>query len=277
MRTPTIAITTGFTDYGDYLGFALSRPLLAAGAVPVVLPYLEDAAAREAALERADGLLLGFGRDIDPARYGARPHPAMTELSPERDAFELAVFAQALERGVPVLGVCRGMQLVNVARGGTLYRDRSEYPAQAREHPGGDWTRWDEVCAATLDRGPMPEHPSHPITVRLGSTLAAALGERAVVNSYHHQAVCDLGDGVAPVAWADDGIVEAIELPDAPAPVLGVQWELQQAWQDDARSLAVFERFVAASVSPARTRRGLARAQSPPRAVREAPRAAGAR
>ena len=76
---PAIAVSAGFTDYGDYLGVALSRPLLAAGAVPLLLPYLEDAVSRAAALDRADALLLGFGRDIAPERYGARPHPAMTD------------------------------------------------------------------------------------------------------------------------------------------------------------------------------------------------------
>ncbi|HZI34215.1 MAG TPA: gamma-glutamyl-gamma-aminobutyrate hydrolase family protein, partial [Gaiellales bacterium] len=136
---PAVAVSAGFTDYGDYLGVALSRPLLAAGAVPFLLPYLEDAAARAAVLDRIDGLLLGFGRDVDPARYGAGPHPALTAVSRHRDAFELSLVHDALERDLPLLGVCRGMQIVDVALGGTLYRDRSEYPPAARDHPGGDW------------------------------------------------------------------------------------------------------------------------------------------
>jgi putative glutamine amidotransferase len=247
VRPPTIAVTTGFTDYGDYLGFALSRPLIAAGAVPFLLPHLEDEASRAAALDRVDGLLLGFGRDIEPDRYGAAPHPSSTAFSPQRDAVELALFDEALERGMPVLGICRGMQVINVARGGTLYRDRSEYPGGGAGHPGGDWATWALVCDATLGAGEMPEHPGHPLEIAAGSRLAAALGERSVVNSYHHQAVRELGDGVVAVAWAPDGVVEAIELPDAAAPVLGVQWELQQAWQDDPRSLSVFEHFVAAA------------------------------
>src|SRR4051794_16762349 len=168
---PTIAVSAGFTDYGDYLGVALSRPLLAAGAVPFLLPYAEDAAARAAMLDRVDGLLLGFGRDIDPARYGAGPHPALTAVSRHRDEVELALAADALERALPLLGICRGMQIVNVARGGTLHRDRSEYPPAARAHPGGDWERWDLVCAATLGDGPMPEHPSHPITGAAGGAF----------------------------------------------------------------------------------------------------------
>ncbi|UGS34205.1 gamma-glutamyl-gamma-aminobutyrate hydrolase family protein [Capillimicrobium parvum] len=244
---PAIAVTTGFTDYGDYLGLALSRPVVAAGGAPVLLPYLEDPDARALALDRADGLLLGFGRDIAPERYGARAHPALTPISPHRDAFELAIAAEAMEQGLPILGICRGMQIINVVCGGTLYRDRSEYPEGAREHPGGAWDVWDLVCDATLGRGAMPRHPEHPITVAADSGLAAALGERAAVNSYHHQAVRELGSGVQAVAWADDGIVEAIEMPDASAPVLGVQWELQECWQDDERSLDVFGQFVAAA------------------------------
>jgi len=251
---PAVAVSAGFTDYGDYLGVALSRPLLAAGAVPFLLPYAEDAAARAALLDRVDGLLLGFGRDIDPARYGAGPHPSLTAVSRHRDEVELALAADALERDLPLLGICRGMQIVNVARGGTLHRDRSEYPPAARAHPGGDWERWDLVCAATLGHGPMPDHPSHPITVGPGSRLAGVLGERAVVNSYHHQAVDRLGTGVEAVAWADDGIVEAIELP-AHAFALGVQWELQESWRDGAPAFGVFAAFVAAcSRRSARTR-----------------------
>jgi putative glutamine amidotransferase len=251
---PAVAVSAGFTDYGDYLGVALSRPLVAAGAVPLLLPYLEDAAARAAVLDRVDGLLLGFGRDIDPARYGAGPHPALTAVSRHRDDFELALVREALERDLPLLGICRGMQIVNVALGGTLHRDRSEYPLAARDHPGGDWARWDLVCAATLGDGPMPAHPSHPIAVAPGSRLAACVGERAVVNSYHHQAVDRLGRGVEAVAWADDGIVEAIELP-AQAFAVGVQWELQESWRDGAPGFEVFAAFVvacSASRRPAR-------------------------
>jgi putative glutamine amidotransferase len=270
---PTIAVSAGFTDYGDYLGVALSRPLVAAGAVPVLLAYLEDPAARAAALDRADGLLLGFGRDIDPARYGAGPHPALTATSPHRDGFELPLVAEALERDLPLLGICRGMQIMNVALGGTLYRDRSEYPPAARAHPGGDWDRWDLVCAATLGTGAMPEHPSHPITVAGGSRLRAALGERTLVNSYHHQAIAELGRDVEAVACADDGIVEAIELPAAEF-ALGVQWELQESWKHDPACLAVFEAFVGA----ARRRRVRAPLRPAPPTAPPPPRAApGAR
>lgn len=246
-RRPLIAVSTGFTDYRDYLGFAFSRPLLAAGGMPLLLPFLEGEAEREELLGRVGGLVLGFGRDLDPSWYGATPHPSMTEISRHRDAIELTLAREALEGAVPLLGICRGLQVLNVALGGSLYRDRSEYPEAARGHPGGDWARWELVCQATLGHGAMPEHPSHPVTVAPGSTLAKALGGQVVTNSYHHQAVRDLGEGVEATAWSDDGIVEAIEIPGAPAFALAVQWELQQSWQADDRFLEVFRMFVEAA------------------------------
>jgi putative glutamine amidotransferase len=249
MRPPAIAVSAGFPAYGDYMGLAYGRPLEAVGAVALHLPFLQDVTS---VLAVVDGVLLGFGADIAPEHYGGAPHATMTEHSPRRDAFELALARAALERGVPVLGICRGMQLLNVVRGGTLVAD-------AAPHPGGDWERWALVREAVLSDGAPPEHPGHPLRVAPGSRLAAAIGpDRAWVNSYHHQAVDALGDGVVPVAWADDGVVEALEL-DAGGWVLGVQWELQESWKDDARMLAIFARFADAARA-ARARRAAPRA-----------------
>jgi putative glutamine amidotransferase len=135
------------------------------------------------------------------------------------------------------------MQLLNVALGGTLVGD-------AAPHPGGDWDRWDRVRLAVIDGIDPPEHPGHPITIAPGSRLADAYGApSAWVNSYHHQAVDRLGDGVVPVAWAEDGVIEALEV-EGDAWALGVQWELQESWKDDARWMRVFEAFVSATARP---------------------------
>jgi putative glutamine amidotransferase len=233
-----IGVSAGFPAYGDYMGLAYARPLEEVGALPVQLPYLRDV---DRVLDAVDGLVMGFGEDIDPARYGGAPHPDMTAHSRHRDEFELELARGALARGLPILGVCRGMQTINVALGGTLLAD-------AKPHPGGDWDRWDLVVRAVIGGTDPPEHPGHPLTVAEGSRLAAALGgTSAWVNSYHHQGLDRLGEGVVPVAWADDGLVEAIEV-DGDAWVLAVQWELQESWKDDARFLDVFSDFVRAAV-----------------------------
>jgi putative glutamine amidotransferase len=234
-----IGVSAGFPGYGDYMGFAYARPLERVGAVPVHLPYTRDV---DRVLDSVHGVVMGFGEDIDPAVYGGEPHPKMTPHSPHRDAFELALARGALARGLPLLGICRGMQMLNVVRGGTLVGD-------AAPHPGGYWDRWDGVVRAVIAGEDPPEHPGHPLAVAPGSRLAAALGtESAWVNSYHHQALARLGDGVVPTAWADDGVVEAIEY-EGDTWVLGAQWELQESWKTDERFLAVFAAFVEAAVT----------------------------
>jgi putative glutamine amidotransferase len=248
VTAPLIGVSTGFADYGDYLGLAYARPLTRLGALPVVVPYLEHARDRQALLERLDGLILGVGRDLEPHRFGAAAHPASTAHSPHRDEVELALAREALEAGVPLLGICRGMQILNVALGGTLHADHSVLPAPADRHPGGDWARWDEVVAAVLSGGEPPAHPSHPIEIAQGSRLAAALGTSAVVNSYHHQSIARLGEGVRAAARAPDGVIEAIEVPGAAALALGVQWELQEDAHAGAPGEAVL-RLLLPSVS----------------------------
>jgi putative glutamine amidotransferase len=243
---PLIGVSTGFTDYGDYLGLAFTRPLLALGAVPVVVPYVETAAARRDLLTRLDGLLLGVGRDLDPGLYGGDAHPALTAHSPHRDRAEIALALVAIELGVPMLGICRGMQVQNVALGGSLHPDHSARAGRARNHPGGDWARWELVVEATLGDGEAPVHPSHSIAVAPDSPLAVA-GPELVVNSYHHQAIARLGQGVEVAATADDGVIEAIWVRDAPALCLGVQWELQEGWRSDQRQRAVFGLLVEAA------------------------------
>ncbi|GGY02696.1 gamma-glutamyl-gamma-aminobutyrate hydrolase [Streptomyces minutiscleroticus] len=174
------------------------RLVQAAGGLAVMLPP-DDPARAAAAVARLDGLVIAGGPDVEPARYGAEPDPRTGPPARERDAWELALIEAALAAGTPLLGVCRGMQLLNVALGGTLV-----------QHIDGHA----EVI------GVFGRHAVEPVP---GTLYAGLVPEEASVPAYHHQAVDRLGGGLAASAFAEDGTVEAVELP-GPGWVLGVQW-----------------------------------------------------
>ena len=237
-----IGISASLHDFGDYGGIGVQRPLLAAGAVPLTLAQLPGAIGP--ALDALDGIVLAPGRDIEPGRYGQKPHPLMSATEPQRDEFELALVPAALELGIPILGMCRGIQVLNVALGGTLAQDVSLVAPRHATDPG--WSRWKLTEAASLADAPPPEHPRHPIRIDESSALARALGCIAVsVNSYHHQTIERLADELSVVAVAPDGVIEAVEMPGRP--VVAVQWELQEEARTDARFAAVFSWFIAAA------------------------------
>ncbi len=196
---------------------AYVRSVLGAGGVPVLLSPLLGPSYAARALDGVDGLLLTGGEDIHPALYGAEPSPLLNPPSRERDLFELALFAVARQRELPVLGVCRGIQLVNVALGGSLFQDLpSERPGPVAHDPGGD-----------------RDARAHEIELKVGSRAAAALGGTAfTVNSFHHQAVDRLASGLVASGWSGDGLIEAVESPpDAPW-LLAVQWHPEEMHAD---------------------------------------------
>jgi putative glutamine amidotransferase len=204
------------------------RSIEKAGGLPVVLA---PGGAEEAAdlLERMDGLVLTGGGDIDPALYGQEPHPSVSEVSRERDVFELALVRRALERDRPILAICRGHQVLNVATGGTLIQDIPSSIAGADNHDP-ERERWEL---------------SHDVRIRPGSRLARILGrDRAAVNSFHHQAVKDLGEGLEATAWSvDDGVIEAVEAPGRRFAV-GVQWHPESFWNRQDGFGPLFEALV---------------------------------
>jgi putative glutamine amidotransferase len=178
-----------------------------AGGMPVMLPPVGRWLAEH--VSRLDGLVIAGGADIDPSRYGQAPHQATGKLRLERDAAEFGLFHLALEADLPVLGVCRGLQLINVALGGTLHQHVPD------------------VCG-TEKHNPRPGvFGSNEVKLAPGSALAGLLGDHVTVHCHHHQAIDQLGSGLTAVGWAQDGITEAIELPDASF-VLGVQWHPEE-------------------------------------------------
>ena len=188
-------------------------------------------------LEHVDGVLLIEGPDVHPRAYGEDPSESVKYVDVVRDEFEIRLVQLAVEKGVPLLGIGRGMQVINVALGGTLYQDVREIP-KAIKH---DW-----------DPGSMDPHQRvHGLRIKTSSMLYELLkgvlnieGTNEVfmrVNSFHHQAVKRVGDGLKPVAYADDGLTEAVEGEDGF--VLGVQWQAEYLPEMGA----VFEAFVRAA------------------------------
>ena len=197
----------------------------AAGGTPVMLPLTDDAGTLEQLTDLCDGMLFSGGHDVSPALYGARPIPQCGTVSPERDAMESKLLQLALERDKPVLGVCRGLQFMNAALGGTLYQDIKPF-----EHvPHND--HWAKV---------------HTVTVRRGTLLSRLLGQDTVlVNSQHHQAADRIAPELEIATLSEDGIVEALEKPDAHF-CLGVQWHPEWLSDADPAQQGLFGAFVEA-------------------------------
>jgi putative glutamine amidotransferase len=235
-RRPRIGITLDVdVERRRYqLGQAYVDAVLAAGALPLLLPHVEGSAAA-AYLALLDGLVVTGGDfDVPPELYGEARRGACGQLKEGRTTFEKELLEAALAASLPVLGICGGMQLLNVVRGGTLYQD-----LQADAGLGGH-------------EQPAPKDaPHHAVKVAVGSLLWRLLGPAApehLVNTTHHQGVKAPGTGVLVAARAPDGVVEAIELPDLPF-AMGVQWHPEALVRHDPRQEAIFTGLVEAARS----------------------------
>lgn len=242
MPAPLIGLTTsvvsGRQPERAALNAAYITAVQGAGGVPVLLPPHLEAAARDALWERLEGLVLTGGGDLDPALFGETPHPTVADVSSARDALELWLARRAVEEGRPLLAICRGIQVLNVALGGTLWQD---VPSQV---PG---------ALAHNQTAPRGE-PTHRVKLLGEGTLlhAASRARELAVNSFHHQAVKRLGEGVREVAWAEDGLIEGVELPGHPF-ALGVQWHPEDLVGHDPAAHGLFAALVEAA--RARSRR----------------------
>ncbi len=196
-RRPIIGITA-YPRNGVPPGFAVPcgyvDAVRRAGGTPIALPPGDPDPAHY--LDLVDGVILAGGGDIDPDAYGGDRHDTIYSVCGERDAFELHLIRAILARpDKPVLCICRGMQVLNVACGGDLH---AHIP--------------DTVENAIPHRRPERRAIEHPARVEPGSRLGDILGETTVnVQSWHHQAIREMGADLHPVAWAEDGIVEAVE------------------------------------------------------------------
>ena len=197
-----------------------------AGGIAILLPPqpVDDAVAHRV-LDGLDGLIITGGKDVDPARYGQEPHAETDEPRTDRDAWEDALLGAAIDRDIPFLAICRGMQLLNVARGGTLLQHLPDVVGSNRYN---------------LGEGTFNDNEVH---VEDGSKLAHLVGGGLLGKSYHHQAIDGVGEGLVVSARSDDGVIQALELPDHPYGI-AVQWHPEQDAAEDAR---LFEGLVDAA------------------------------
>lgn len=200
-----------------------------AGGVPVLIPSELDESDWMELYLRLDGILLSGGGDIAVERYNGLPHPRVDGVDEARDALEFGLLNSAIKEGKPFLGICRGSQVVNVGLGGTLYTHVEDQHPDALKHD----------YFPNFSRNRL----SHPVRVEEGSRLAEIVGEPVLqVNSLHHQGIKDLAPRLKPIAYAPDGLIEAVELSDHPFG-LAVQWHPE--WLTDQQPTRnLFKAFV---------------------------------
>ena len=228
---PIIAITPDVdTDGNTKILKAYIDAIENAGGTPVLVPYTENMDTLMSFIDLCDGVCFTGGIDVDPKRYFEEKMIWCKETRDIRDIFDLSIFELATKKNKPIFAICRGAQLINVALGGTLYQD---IPT--------------EISTSILHTQSEPkfEH-SHEVKIVENTPLYALLGkERIKANSFHHQAIKKLGKDLEIMAFADDGIVEAIYMPDYPY-LRAYQWHPERICQNDEKQKKLFEDFILA-------------------------------
>ena len=198
------------------------------GGLPVIIPYTEDEKSLSEYIKVCDGFLFSGGCDIEPARFGEETKDTCGNIQKNRDSLEFSVFKKAFEAKKPIVGICRGIQVINVALGGTLYQDiPSELPSEIPHRQSG------------------PKNlPSHEVKILSDTPLMELIGkERMTANSFHHQAIKALGEGLEVMALADDGIIEAVFY-NGKNYILGYQWHPERLCDTNEDNKTLFDNFI---------------------------------
>ena len=202
MKKPLIGINCHLRNEGKENFYRLNqlyvKAIESAGGIPLILPFFETATTARNYVDRIDGLILTGGDDPNPKRWKEKPHPKMEAIVPEKEESDFHLARNALRKDKPILGICYGMQLINAVHGGTLY---------------GDVER---------DCGVKPHHPrrshaksiQHNVSLEPDTHLSASIASADPVNSFHVQAVAELGDDLVLTLRSEDGLVEGFESTD---------------------------------------------------------------
>lgn len=215
-RQPVIGITANYTNGDAALRDKYYEQVARAGGTPVIIPPIADKNAIINTLEHIDGLLLTGGADINPLWAGEEPSPQLHSINATRDEAELLTVRLAYNRQIPMLGICRGIQTIAVALGGKVCQDINS--ASPTLSDGATVTSRIKH-SQDADR----QEPTHSVNIKPGTTLSKLYGERAFINSFHHQAVAKTGPRFNVSATSPDGIIEAMESNEYKS-IIGVQW-----------------------------------------------------
>jgi len=230
MKRPVIGITPNWDEVKErilmYPGYI--QGLEEASAVPVILPMNVSESVLKQLADSFDGFLFSGGPDLHPKWYGQEKTDYCGEICEARDQMEAYIFREAvLNQNKPALGICRGIQLFNAFLGGSLYQD---VPTELSK-------------AITHRQVPPYDVPAHTVRILGESPLGKLVGkERLEVNSHHHQGINRIAEGLEVMALSDDGLVEAVYMPDRPY-VWAVQWHPELMLKDEAAK-KLFASFV---------------------------------
>lgn len=234
MKKPIIGLIPLFDEEKDSLWMlpGYMEGIAEAGGIPVMLPLTADDGALGQLCETCDGFLLTGGHDVSPALYGEKALKECGACCEERDLMEKKLFSMALDKDKAVLGICRGIQFINAVLGGTLYQDLPTQKASFLEH----------------HQKPPYDIPVHQVELVRELPLYQLLQEPEIaVNSYHHQAIHRLAHRLKAMAYASDGLIEAVYMPEKSF-VWGVQWHPEFSHKTDENSKKILRQFVGAAL-----------------------------
>lgn len=219
------------------MGHTYIRSLTTMGGLPWVIPLIaDDLSTLRAIYDQLDGVFMPGGVDVDPGQYGETKSEMCGRVDPDRDGVELMLTRWALADHKPFLGVCRGVQVLNVAAGGTLYQDVLQQMPGAIKH---DYWPYDGVFPRT--------HLAHEVQIESKSRLGRVLKQSHLkVNSMHHQGIRSLAPGLVPTAYAPDGLIESVEMPNGQF-AIGVQWHPEEFVTTDPVTRRLFAAFIDAA------------------------------
>lgn len=198
-----------------------------AGGIPYIIPIAQNDEIIKSQVENIDALILSGGSDVNPLLFGEEPIEKLDDILQDRDIFDIKLLKFAMELGKPILGICRGEQLINMVNEGTVYQDLSLHKEHSVKH-----------C-----QNGSPTSATHTVQIIKDSILHEILGEKALVNSFHHQAVKEVAKGFKVVAVSKDNVVEAIEK-EGEDFVLGIQWHPEMMSDKHQEMQKIFDTLV---------------------------------